>query len=396
MIYDYGIVGGGIVGLATGMRLLQARPGTSLVVFEKEGRLGAHQTGHNSGVIHAGIYYPPGSLKAELCRKGAEATKAFCAEHAIPFEVCGKLLVATTPRELERMEALLERSRTNSIEVRRVDRDELAERESNISGLGALLVPSTGIVDYGEICRAMGRVIEAMGGEIRMNASVTGLRETLADVSVEWEGGSDRVRKLAACVGLQSDRLARRAGLSIDHRIVPFRGEYYRLPLARSGIVRHLIYPIPDPALPFLGIHLTRMIDGSVTVGPNAVIGFSREGYAPLSLDVGDVLDYAAFPGFWRTVLRHRSSVLSELRNSLSKRAYLEQCRKYCPSLELDDLQPHEAGIRAQAVKRDGTLIHDFLFVGTDRMLHVCNAPSPAATAAIPIADEIVARLMKG
>lgn len=396
MIYDYGIIGGGIVGLATAMRLLEARPGSSLVVLEKESRLGAHQTGHNSGVIHAGIYYPPGSLKAELCRKGAEATKAFCTEESIPFNVCGKLLVATTPLELQRMEALLERSRTNAIEVRRVERDELAEREPNITGLGALFVPSTGIVDYGEVCRAMGRRIEALGGEIRMETAVSGIRETVADVAVELGGETIRVRKLIACAGLQSDRLALAAGVPIEHRIVPFRGEYYKLPPQRNAIVRHLIYPIPDPDLPFLGIHLTRMIDGSVTVGPNAVIGFAREGYAPLSVNVRDVVGYTTYPGFWRTVLRNRSSAVSELRNSLWKRGYLEQCRKYCPSLTLDDLQPHEAGIRAQAVRRDGTLIHDFLFAETDRMLHVCNAPSPAATSAIPIADEIVSRTLKG
>jgi L-2-hydroxyglutarate oxidase len=393
MIHDVCVIGGGIVGLAVAMRILEGRPGSSLILIEKEDAVGRHQTGHNSGVIHAGIYYPPGSLKAELCRKGADATKAFCTENNIPFEVCGKLLVATSDLEVGRMDDLYERSRQNTIEVRRVSQGELREREPNIRGRGALFVPSTGIVNYAEICRAMARRIHALGGEIRLATRVTGIRETVDAVDVASAGESWRARKLVVCGGLQSDRLAVLAGLSIEHRIVPFRGEYYRLPAARNDIVRHLIYPIPDPALPFLGVHLTRMIDGSVTVGPNAVIGFAREGYPRLSFDFADLADYVSFPGFWRTVFKNRASAVTELRNSLWKPGYLQECRKYCPSLTIEDLLPHEAGIRAQAVRRDGALIHDFLFAQTDRMLHVCNAPSPAATSAIPIADMIVQRL---
>ncbi|UNK40436.1 L-2-hydroxyglutarate oxidase (plasmid) [Shinella sp. H4-D48] len=393
MIYDYCVIGGGIVGLATAMRLLEARPGSSLVLIEKEDVLGRHQTGHNSGVIHAGIYYPPGSLKAELCRKGAAATKAFCQEQGIRFEVCGKLLVATSDLEVERMEALYERSKQNTIEVQRVSEGELREREPNISGRGALFVPSTGIVSYAEICHAMGRRIIALGGDIRLSTRVTAIRESIDAVDIASAGENWRARKLVACAGLQSDRLAILAGLSIEHRIVPFRGEYFRLPADKNDIVRHLIYPIPDPALPFLGVHLTRMIDGSVTVGPNAVIGFAREGYPRLSVNVADMADYALFPGFWKTVLANRKSAMTELRNSLWKAGYLAECRKYCPSLALKDLLPHEAGIRAQAVRKDGALIHDFLFAETNRMLHVCNAPSPAATSAIPIAEMIRSRL---
>jgi (S)-2-hydroxyglutarate dehydrogenase len=393
MIYDYCIIGGGIVGLATAMRLLEGKPGSSLILIEKEEALGKHQTGHNSGVIHAGIYYPPGSLKAELCRKGAEATKVFCAENGIRFETCGKLLVATSDLEIQRMDALYERSKQNTIEVHCVSEGELREREPNISGRGALFVPSTGIVSYAEVCQAMGRRIAALGGEIRLSTRVTGIRETIDAVDVTALGESWRAKKLVACAGLQSDRLAVLAGLSIEHRIVPFRGEYFRLPADKNDIVRHLIYPIPDPALPFLGVHLTRMIDGSVTVGPNAVIGFAREGYPRLSVNIADMADYALFPGFWKTVFANRKSAMTELRNSLWKSGYLEECRKYCPSLTLADLLPYEAGIRAQAVRKDGVLIHDFLFAETDRMLHVCNAPSPAATSAIPIAEMIVGRL---
>ncbi|WP_232375679.1 L-2-hydroxyglutarate oxidase [Mesorhizobium comanense] len=392
-MFDYCVIGGGIVGLATAMRLLQTYPGSSLILLEKEGALGKHQTGHNSGVIHAGIYYPPGSLKAELCRKGAEATKAFCQENGIRFDVCGKLLVATSALEMQRMEALHERSKQNTIDVRRVSQGELKEREPNISGLGALFVPSTGIVSYADVCQAMGRSIRALGGEIRLSTRVTGIREAVDCVDIAAAGENWQARKLVVCGGLQSDRLAVLAGLSIEHRIVPFRGEYYRLPASKNDIVRHLIYPVPDPALPFLGVHLTRMIDGSVTVGPNAVIGFAREGYPRLSFNVSDVADYALFPGFWKTVFANRGSAVTELRNSLWKPGYLEECRKYCPSLDLADLLPHEAGIRAQAVRKDGALIHDFLFAQTERMLHVCNAPSPAATSAIPIAEMIVGRM---
>ncbi|UPA27085.1 L-2-hydroxyglutarate oxidase [Shinella oryzae] len=395
MIFDYCIIGGGIVGLATAMRLLEGRPGCSLILIEKEDALGRHQTGHNSGVIHAGIYYPPGSLKAELCRKGAEATKAFCAENDIRFETCGKLLVATSDLEMQRMDALYERSKQNTIEVYRVSEEELKEREPNIRGRGALFVPSTGIVSYVEVCQAMGRRIAKLGGDIRLSTRVTGIREAIDAVDVASEGESWRARKLVACAGLQSDRLAALAGLSIEHRIVPFRGEYFRLPPDKNDIVRHLIYPVPDPALPFLGVHLTRMIDGSVTVGPNAVIGFAREGYPRLSVNLSDIADYALYPGFWKTVVRNRKSAVTELRNSLWKPGYLAECRKYCPSLTLADLLPYEAGIRAQAVRKDGMLVHDFLFAETDRMLHVCNAPSPAATSAIPIAEMIVERLEK-
>lgn len=393
MIHDYCVIGGGIVGLATAMRLLEEHPGSSLILLEKEEALGKHQTGHNSGVIHAGIYYPPGSLKAELCRKGATATKEFCEANDIRFEVCGKLLVATSDLEVQRMEALFERSKQNTIEVRRISEGELKEREPNISGLGALFVPSTGIVSYAEVCKAMGRKITSLGGEIRLETCVTGIRESIDAVDISAADENWRARKLVVCGGLQSDRLAILAGMQIEHRIIPFRGEYYRLPAEKNDIVSHLIYPVPDPALPFLGVHLTRMIDGSVTVGPNAVIGFAREGYPRLSFNFADVADYVLFKGFWKTVLAHRKSAVTELRNSLWKSGYLEECRKYCPSLQLKDLLPHEAGIRAQAVRNDGALIHDFLFAKTDRMLHVCNAPSPAATSAIPIAEMIVNQL---
>jgi L-2-hydroxyglutarate oxidase len=394
MTYDFCIIGGGIVGLATAVALIRRRPGAGILILEKESALGRHQTGHNSGVIHAGIYYAPGSLKAELCRRGAQRTKEFCAENGIPFEVCGKLLVATNAVEHSRMEALVERARQNRIEVERLDRAELSRREPNIDGVSALLVKETGIVDYGRVCDAMGAIIRNAGGGIETGVEVKAIREAGSEVTVTSERGEWKAHHLIACAGLQSDRVAKLAGLKIDHQIIPFRGEYYRLPSTKNDVVRHLIYPIPDPELPFLGVHLTRMIDGAVTVGPNAVLGFAREGYPKFSFRARDVAEYAAYPGFWKVMWTNRRHGLTEMRNSLFKSGYLEECRKYCPSLELADLLPHEAGIRAQAVMRDGTLVHDFLFIETERMLHVCNAPSPAATSAIPIGEMIAGKVL--
>ena len=395
MTYDYCIIGGGIVGLATAMALLTRRPGASLLILEKEASLGRHQTGHNSGVIHAGIYYAPGSLKADLCKRGAQATKDFCAEHGIAFEVCGKLLVASNDLEVQRMQALYQRSQQNDLKVERLDAAALREREPNIVGKGALFLDATGIVDYQQVCDAMAKVIRQAGGEVRLSTAVRAIQEHADHVAVSADGNTWRAHQLVACAGLQSDRLARLAGVKIDHQIIPFRGEYYRLPASKNQIVNHLIYPIPDPELPFLGVHLTRMIDGSVTVGPNAVLGFGRENYRKFSVNWRDVAEYARFPGFWKTIWNNLGSGSAEMKNSLFKRGYLEQCRKYCPSLEVSDLLPYEAGIRAQAVMRDGTLVHDFLFAETARMVHVCNAPSPAATSAIPIGQMIAEKILK-
>lgn len=393
MIYDFCIIGGGIVGLATAMELLKRQPNASLVILEKEPVLAKHQTGHNSGVIHAGIYYAPGSLKAELCKRGAEATKQFCSEHGIKFEVCGKLLVASTALEVQRMEALYARSQLNGMKVERLDAEQLRAREPNIVGLGGLFLDATGIVDYRQVCETMAAVIRRNGGEICLEKTVTAIAEDTDKVTVSTHDGAWQARHLVVCAGLQSDRLATLAGIDIDHQIIPFRGEYFRLPASKNNIVNHLIYPIPDPELPFLGVHLTRMIDGSVTVGPNAVLGLGWENYKKFSVNWKDVAEYARFPGFWKAIWQNLGSGSVEMKNSLFKSGYLEQCRKYCPSLELDDLLPYEAGIRAQAVMRDGSLVHDFLFAQTPRMLHVCNAPSPAATSAIPIGEMIADRM---
>ena len=383
------------MGLATAMTLLQRRPGASVVLLEKEGRLAAHQTGHNSGVIHAGIYYKPGSLKARLCKAGAAWTKEFCTEHDIPFAQPGKLIVATTPVELQRLAVLEERAQLNGLRAERIDSVELRHREPHIQGLGALFLADTGIVDYGRVCEVMGARIEADGGTIRLSTAVTGLQEDADGVTVSVaEGEPVRADRVVVCGGIQADRLARLAGVGDGFAMVPFRGEYYRLPASRAGLIDALIYPVPDPALPFLGVHLTLTIDGGITVGPNAVLGMAREGYPRFSVNRRDLAELLRFRGFWRLARTQLRTGVAEQWNSLVKRGYLGQVRKYCPELELADLLPEPAGIRAQAVLADGRMVEDFLFRRTERQLHVVNAPSPAATSSMPIAAEICTELL--
>jgi Predicted dehydrogenase len=392
-MYDYCIVGGGIVGLATALTITRNRADARILVVEKERALGQHQTGHNSGVIHAGIYYAPGSLKAELCRAGERATKEFCESNGVAFRTPGKLLVATDKVELARLTALEKNAAANGIACRRIDAEELKEMEPAVRGQGAIFVPQTGIVDYPGMCEAMARQIRERGGEIVTGLAVDRLEERADHVRIVTDGTAYEARYTIACTGLQADRFARRSGMDVDFRIVPFRGEYYALRSELSGLVTRMIYPVPDPALPFLGIHLTPMIDGSLTVGPNAVLGMAREGYPKFSINLGDMADYLSFPGFWKLIAANLSSGTAEMKDSLFRRSYLEKCRKYCPSLTLGDLQPYRAGIRAQAVSRDGALIHDFMFLRSKRVLHVCNAPSPAATSALPIGGRIYEEL---
>jgi (S)-2-hydroxyglutarate dehydrogenase len=391
--YDFIIIGGGIVGVSTAWQLQQRFPDAAIVLVEKESTLARHQTGHNSGVIHAGVYYRPGSLKADFCRRGSAATLAFCQEHDIPVKRCGKLLVATTEVEMKRMEALERRCLLNGIDTQRLSGGELAREEPRISGLGALLVPATAITDYKRITVKMAERFTALGGAVTTGAPVSALEEGRDAVTVHLGSRRLAARWLVVCGGLMADRLALMMNLKIDFRIIPFRGEYYRLAPRHNGIVNHLIYPLPDPELPFLGVHLTRMIDGSVTVGPNAVVGWKREGYARVNLDLRDALEIVSFGGFWKVMRTHIRSAVGELKDSFNKRGYLERVRKYCPNLSMADLLPFPAGIRAQAVLNSGELVHDFLFAETDRSLHVCNAPSPAATSAIPIGSFICDRI---
>lgn len=394
MMLDFCIVGGGIIGLSTAVALIERFPGRNIVLLEKEDKLALHQTGHNSGVIHAGIYYKAGSLKAQLCREGAKAVRAFCREQGIAFETRGKLVVATRPEEVDRLPALQRNAAENQIGTELLDARELRAREPNAAGLAALFVADSGIVDYRLVAESLAARFMAAGGLIETGSKVRALRETADAVTIEGDSNSWQTRRLVACAGLQSDRLARLAGLDPKGRIVPFRGEYYVLPRSRSEIVHHMIYPVPDPDLPFLGIHLTPTIDGDMTVGPNAVLGFSREGYRRLSVTPRDVHEIVGYSGLWRLAAKHWRSGLAEMANSLSKQRYLQECRRYCPSLEITDLLPKEAGIRAQFVTDSGELFHDFLFLETRRMLHVCNAPSPAATSSIPIGHHIAERMI--
>jgi (S)-2-hydroxyglutarate dehydrogenase len=392
---DLVVVGGGIVGLATARAVLERRPDARITLLEKADEVGTGQTGHNSGVIHAGIYYAPGSLKARLSREGRIATVEFCERHGIPFELVGKLVVATDERERERLDALEGRARANGIELERIGEGELREREPEVRGVSAIWSPTTGIVDYRAVARALRAELEEAGVTVRLGTRVTGIAEDPRGVIVRTDdGGELRAARLVACAGLQADRIARLGGLRTDVRIVPFRGEYFELAPERSGIVRHLIYPVPDPSMPFLGVHLSPTIDGRMTVGPNAVLGLAREGYPRGSVSPRDVADFALYPGFWRMAARNARPAAIELRNSALKRGYLAECRKYAPSLALDDLRTRSAGIRAQAVRRDGALVEDFLIERTARQVHVLNAPSPAATSAIPIGRELADRLL--
>lgn len=387
---DVIVIGGGIIGASTAMQLTERYPSLKVCVLEKEDSLAVHQSGHNSGVIHAGVYYAPGSLKAEFCRRGAAATYAFSRRHGIRFEQCGKLIVATNQLEVERLKDLFERCRQNQLQPQWLDQNELTREEPRIVGRAAIRVASSGIADYPAVTRAMARVARENGADIMLGQQVVGMSEDDDGVVVTTASGRFRARHAIVCAGLMADRLARMCKLDVDFRIVPFRGEYYRLPASKNDIVRHLVYPVPDPALPFLGVHLTRMIGGYVTVGPNAVLAMAREGYRWRDIDMDDLADMASFGGFWKMLKTYGPSGISEVRNSLWKSGYLALCRKYCPELTLEDLEPYPAGVRAQAVSSGGALIHDFLIRSSKRSLHVCNAPSPAATSALPIGEYLV------
>jgi L-2-hydroxyglutarate oxidase len=388
-MYDFVVIGGGIVGASTALSLVKTYPEKRTILIEKEKTFATHQTGHNSGVIHAGVYYEPGSLKAKFCREGLEETINFCDLHNIPYENCGKLLVATSELELARMDVLFERCRQNNIDVEIIDREKLQKIEPNINGIGAILVKSTSIVNYQSITKKMIEQYEALGGEYLLDTEVVNLTENSDSIEIITNNETLKSSYLISCAGLMADRIAKMLDLEINFRIVPFRGEYYKLCEKHNTLVKHLIYPIPNPELPFLGIHLTKMIDGSITVGPNAVLGFKREGYGKINFSPRDVLEMLSFKGFYKVIRNHFKSGITEMLNSKYKRGYLKQVNKYSPSIKLEDLQPYPAGIRAQAVLDDGTLIHDFLFVESERSIHVCNAPSPAATSAMPIGKYI-------
>ena len=395
----YVVIGGGIVGLATAHRITLDRPDAEVTVLEKEPRLAAHQTGHNSGVIHAGVYYRPGSLKARLCRAGSQSMMDFCAEQDIPVERCGKLIVATDEAELPRLRALHERAVANGLPVRLLTAAEAREHEPAVRCVAALRVESTGIVDFTAVCTALATLAEKAGARIRLGARVTGISVRRGgpaggdELVVTSTAGDVVADVLVNCAGLHADRVARLAGVTPPARIVPFRGEYYELRPERRDLVRGLIYPVPDPQFPFLGVHLTRMIDGSVHAGPNAVLALAREGYSWGRINPREVADLVGYPGLWRLARRHLRYGLTEVRRSLSRQRFAASLARLVPELTTHDLVPSAAGVRAQAIAPDGSLVDDFLIVDGNRQVHVLNAPSPAATSSLEIAKHIVARL---
>lgn len=405
--HDLAVIGGGIVGLATAMTWLQTRPGSRVTVLETEARVGQHQSGHNSGVIHSGIYYQPGSEKALLCREGKTKLEAFCEKHGIRWEKCGKVVVATDPSELSSLERIIERADLNGVEFRRITTDQLRQLEPSVAGVDAIVVPETGIVDYRSVCDAYRYCIEEMGGSVqlgfqvqRLDADDSGVRMAGVDHNQSSGKFDIRARSAIVCAGLHSDTLVRQSesdasrsdteSLSEEVRIIPFRGEYYELRPERRGLCRNLIYPVPDPAFPFLGVHFTRMIDGNVECGPNAVLALAREGYRWRDIDVRYLQRTLGYSGFRRLIQKHWRKGLGEMNRSLRKSAFVTALQKLIPELRASDLIPARAGVRAQAVRANGELVDDFLFRSTPNVTHVLNAPSPAATASLAIARRVI------
>ncbi|WDL97571.1 L-2-hydroxyglutarate oxidase [Alicyclobacillus sp. ALC3] len=391
-MYDFIVVGGGIVGLSTANALSDQYPHAKVLVIEKESSWAEHQTGHNSGVIHSGIYYQPGSLKAVLARQGNLAMVEFCEANNIEHEVCGKVIVATDEAEVQRMEDLYERGLQNGLPVRRIDADELKEFEPHVAGLAALHVPVTGIVNYRQVCAVLAERVQARG-ETKLQTTVQNIVDTASGVVVETTRGTFHGKFLVNCGGLQSDRLATIAKVKTDVKIVPFRGEYYELKPEKRYLVKNLIYPVPNPAFPFLGVHFTRMIGGHVEAGPNAVLSFKREGYTKSDFDLKDFSEVMLYSGFWRMASRYWKDGLAEMVRSYSKAAFVKSLQRLVPEIKADDLEPAPAGVRAQALKPDGSMVDDFFIIRGTRTLHVCNAPSPAATASLKIGEYIVGQI---
>lgn len=389
--FDLTIIGGGIVGLASALEVVQRYPQLKLLVLEKEDRLAAHQTGHNSGVIHSGIYYKPGSLKAQTCVSGARELVAFCEQHGIPYERCGKVVVATAAEELPRLEELFRRGTANGVAgLEMIGPERLREIEPHAAGIKALYVPTTGIIDFPRVAHTYARLVREKGGEIKTGHRVQRIVQADGGLVLETSQGAVQSKFLINCGGLFSDRLARMAGANPDLQIVPFRGEYYTIAPQRRGLVKNLIYPVPDPALPFLGVHFTRTIDGMVEAGPNAVLAFAREGYRTTDFDLLDLRETLTFPGFWAMSRKYWQTGIGEMYRSLSKRAFLKALQRLLPDLTIADLQPGGSGVRAQAIATSGALVDDFIIAITGNALHVLNAPSPGATASLAIGRLIV------
>ncbi len=390
------VVGGGIVGLATAMEWSARYPDLPVVVLEKEREIASHQTGHNSGVIHSGIYYKSGSLKAQMCVAGVALLERFCEEHGVPFESCGKLIVATSNEELPRLEELFRRGVGNGLQgLRMLGREEIREYEPHAAGVRGIHVPVTGIIDYARVAKAYAAVILERGGEIYCSSEARAISRSGNETVVETNTGEIETAFLVNCGGLHSDRLSRMAGAKLDLTIVPFRGEYYDLAKDKELLVRGLIYPVPDPRFPFLGVHFTRRIGGGVEAGPNAVLALAREGYNKQSFKAKDVLGYATFPGFWIMAAKYGKVGVEEYYRSWSKRAFVRSLQKLVPEITEADLVPGGSGVRAQALSRRGKLIDDFSFAYADGVLHVCNVPSPAATASLAIAKYVTDTIVR-
>ena len=389
------VIGGGIVGLATAMEWTARYPDFPVVVLEKEPEVATHQTGHNSGVIHSGIYYRPGSLKAQLCVAGVKLLHGFCREHGIPFESCGKLIVATSEEELPRLDELYRRGIGNGLqELRMLQADEILEYEPHAAGLRGVHVPVTGIVDYARVAKEYAAVITSRGGKIQCACEVRGIHRAEKATVVETSLGEIETGFLVNCAGLHSDRISRMAAAKLDLKIVPFRGEYYDLAKSSESLVRGLLYPVPDPRFPFLGVHFTRRIGGGVEAGPNAVLALAREGYDKQSFRAKDIFDYLTFPGFWIMAAKYGKVGAEEYYRSYSKKSFVRSLQKLIPAITEADLVPGGSGVRAQALDRNGKLIDDFSFAYTDGVLHVCNVPSPAATASLAIAKYVVDEIL--
>jgi L-2-hydroxyglutarate oxidase len=392
-MYDFAIIGGGIVGLATGMALMEKYPHARLVVLEKESSLAYHQTGHNSGVIHSGIYYKPGSLKARLCREGSQSIVEFCQKYNIAHEVCGKVIVATQEKELPLLENLYQRGLENGLKVAKITAEQVKEIEPYVTCLAGIQVFTTGIVDYRQVCQKYGELIQSQGGEICLGTKVEKIIATDNSQILETNKGKFETKFIINCAGLYSDRIAKLGNANPEAKIIPFRGEYYELVPEKRYLVKGLIYPVPNPAFPFLGVHFTRMIDGSVHAGPNAVLSLKREGYKKTDFDLRDFSEIIAYPGLWKLAAKYADEGIQEIIRSFSKAAFVRSLQQLIPEVQAEDVVPAGAGVRAQALMNDGKLVDDFLIIQAKNTLHVCNAPSPAATSSIEIGRAIAEQI---
>lgn len=394
-MYDFMIIGGGIVGLSVGMSILERQPNAKILILEKEKKLAQHQTGNNSGVIHSGIYYKPGSFKAKFAKAGSESMRQFAAKHGIRHDICGKVIVATSEKELTHLESLHKRGLENGLAIEKLSKDQLLEKEPHVNGLKAIHVPTAGIIDYKEVSEKLAELIRLGGGVIEKGAEVRSIDEGHDHVTIETETKNFTGKFLINCAGLQSDRIAKMAGYHIDMKIVPFRGEYFVLKEDKKNLVKNLIYPVPNPDFPFLGVHFTRMINGKVDVGPNAVPAFKREAYKKTDFNIKDFTEMVTYPGFLKLAMKYPLDGMGEMYRSFVKSKFVQSAQVLIPEITSEDLIPGPSGVRAQGLKADGTLVDDFFIVNGKKSIHVCNAPSPAATASLEIgkavADQIPA-----